>query len=36
MSIGTKIREIIDYYFRKKNEKNIVSVNIPKSSEELL
>lgn len=36
MSIGTKIREIIDYYFRKKNEKNIVSVNISKSSEELL
>lgn len=36
MSIGTKIREIIDYYFRKKNERNIVSVNIPKSSEELL
>lgn len=36
MSIGMKIREIIDYYFRKKNEKNIVSVNILKSSEELL
>lgn len=36
MSIGMKIREIIDYYFRKKNEKNIVSVNILESSEELL
>ena len=36
MSIGMKIREVIDYYFRKKNEKNIVSVNILKSSEELL
>ena len=36
MSIGMKIRELIDYYFRKKNEKNIVSVNILKSSEELL
>lgn len=36
MSIGMKIREIIAYYFRKKNEKNIVSVNILKSSEELL
>ena len=36
MSIGMKIREILDYYFRKKNEKNIVSVNILKSSEELL
>lgn len=30
MSIGMKIREVIDYYFRKKNEKNIVSVNILK------
>lgn len=36
MGIGLKVRSIIDYYFRKKNEKNIVSVNIPKCSEELL
>lgn len=36
MNIGLKVRGVIDYYFGKKNEKNIVSVNIPKYSEELL
>lgn len=31
MSVGLKIRELIDYYYSKKNEKNIVSINIPKN-----
>lgn len=36
MSVGLKIRELIDYYYSKKNEKNIVSINIPKNQSNLL
>ena len=36
MGVGTKIRGLIDYYFKKKNEKNIISIDIPKNKEELL
>ena len=25
MGVGSKIRELIDYYYSKKNEKNVVS-----------
>lgn len=36
MGVGSKIRGLIGYYFKKKNEKNVISVNIPQSKEELL
>lgn len=36
MSVGRKIREIIDYYFYKKKEKNIIPVNITKIQTNLL
>lgn len=36
MGVGSKIRELIDYYYSKKNEKNVVSINIPKNKSNLL
>ena len=36
MGVGSKIRGLIGYYFKKKNEKNVISVNIPQRKEELL
>lgn len=36
MGVGSKIRELIDYYYSKKNEKNIVPINIPKNQSNLL
>lgn len=36
MGVGSKIRELIDYYYLKKNEKNIISINIPKNQGNLL
>ena len=36
MSVGLKIRELIDYYYSKKNEKNIVSINNPKNQSNIL
>lgn len=36
MGVGSKIRELIDYYYSKKNEKNIVPIDIPKNQNNLL
>lgn len=36
MGVGSKIRELIDYYCSKKNEKNIVPIDIPKNQNNLL
>ena len=36
MGVGSKIRELIDFYYSKKNEKNIISINIPKNQGNLL
>lgn len=36
MGVSSKIRRLIDYYFEKKNEKNIISINIPQNKEEML
>lgn len=36
MGIGSKIRSCIDYYYSKKNEKNIISVNITKNRTDIL
>ena len=36
MGVGSKIRELIDYYYSKKNEKNVVPINIPKNKSNLL
>ena len=36
MGVGSKIRELIDYYYSKMNEKNIVPIDIPKNQNNLL
>ena len=36
MGLGLKIRELISYYYSKKNEKNIIPINIPKVQSNLL
>lgn len=36
MGVGSKIRELIDYYYSKRNEKNIVPIDIPKNQNNLL
>lgn len=36
MGVGSKIRELIDYYYSKKNEKNVVPIKIPKNKSNLL
>ena len=36
MGVCSKIRELIDFYYSKKNEKNIISINIPKNQGNLL
>lgn len=36
MGLGSRVRSLIDYYYSKKNEKNIVPVNITKNQTSLL